>query len=267
MTLFENIIYWLHFGPFRRIFRFLARRGLAGCHRILLGPARGCVFAGADLPYALGIYEIHVQRALTRVLNSGSVFYDVGANVGFFTLLGAKLAGDAGSVIAFEPSSDNCRALRALCDSNGVHNVELVSEAVSAADGDAFFAADSNHAQCHLAADQEAGSVKVRTVTLDTFTKTHIVPRVVLMDIEGAEYEALRGARELLSRQDAPAWIIEVHNVDTDKQVAEMLTKSGYRLTTLLPPVARAGRYPIHLLAEKSPARITEPLLTLAAGK
>jgi len=262
----ENLLYWLHFGPFKRIFRFLARRGLAGENRVLLGPARGCAFADAALPYRLGIYEIHVQRALTHVLKSGSCFYDVGANVGFFSLLGAKLAGDAGVVIAFEPSGQNGLALRSLCAANGIGNVQLIPEAVSAVDGEACFAQGPSNAQCHLAADQEAGSVKVRTVTLDTFAKTHPAPQVVLLDIEGAEYEALRGAHELLSRQDPPAWIIEVHNVDTDKQITELLTNSGYKLTTLLPPVMRSGRYPIHLLAEKSPARITEPLLNLAGS-
>ena len=120
MTFCDNLFYWLHFGPFKRGFRFLARRCLAGCNRILLGPAHGCIFKGADLPYRLGIYEIHVQRALVRVLKSDSVFYDVGANVGFFSLLGAKLVGDGGVVIAFEPSGDNGLALRSLCAANGV---------------------------------------------------------------------------------------------------------------------------------------------------
>src|ERR1017187_2146423 len=212
MTSCESLIYWLHFGPCKRLFRFLARRGLRSGHRILLGPARGCAFEGADLAYQLGIYEIHVQRALARVLNKGSVLYDVGANMGFFTLLGAKLVGDAGRVIAFEPSSDNCRALRALCDSNDVRNVEMFSEAVSVTDGEAYFAASASHAQGHLSAGREAESVKVRTVSLDSFANNHVAPQVVLMYIEGAEFEALRGASGLLSRPNAPAWIIEVHS-------------------------------------------------------
>jgi FkbM family methyltransferase len=255
MTWFENLLYWFHFGPFRRVFRFLARRKLTGGHRILLGPARGCVFEGVDLAYRLGIYEIHVQRGLVRILNSGSVLYDVGANVGFFTLLGAKLVGNAGAVIAFEPSRDNRRALTALCNSNGVRNVELVSEAVSAADGDAYFAVDSSHAQGHLAGGQEAGGKKVFTVTLDSFANTHQAPQVVLMDIEGAEYDALRGARKLLSQERAPAWIIEVHSSENDKLVRGIMEGAGYALTTLVPPVPRVGRYPIHLLAQKPPPR------------
>jgi FkbM family methyltransferase len=256
MTFCESLFYWLHFGPFKRGFRFLARRCLAGCNRILLGPARGCAFAGADLPYRLGIYEIHVQRALARILKCGSVFYDVGANVGFFSLLGAKLVGDGGVVIAFEPSGDNGLALRSLCEANGVRNVQLISEAVSAVDGEAYFAQGTSHAQHHIADDQGAGGLKVRTVSLDSFTKTHSVPQVVLMDIEGAEFDALRGACNLLSLGNAPTWIIELHNADTDKLVTGILTKSGYVLTPLLPPVPRAGRYPIHLLAEKSQARV-----------
>ena len=90
---------------------------------------------------------------------------------------------------------------------------------------------------------------------LDSFAKTHPIPQVVLMDIEGAEFDALQGASNLLSLQNPPTWIIELHNADTDKLVTEILTKSGYVLKSLTPPVPRAGRYPIHLLAEKSQER------------
>jgi FkbM family methyltransferase len=256
MTWIENAIYWLQFGPLRRGFRFFARRFLGRGNRILLGHARGCIFAGADLPYRLGIYEIHVQHALARVLKRGAVFYDLGANVGFYSLLGSKLVGDGGVVIAFEPSADNGLALRSLCAANGVRNVQLISEAVTAVDGEARFAVGTNHAQNHLANGQQAGSLKVRTLTLDRFTKIHPAPQVVLMDIEGAEFDALRGARNMLSLPNAPAWIIEVHNPDTDSQITELFATSGYGLTTLLPPVLRAGRYPIHLLAEKPPVRV-----------
>lgn len=252
MILFENSIYWLQFGPLRKSFRFLIRRWLARGNRVLLGPARGCALASkADLPYRLGIYEIQVQRALARVLNRGTVFYDVGANVGFFSLLGGKLVGDSGAVFAFEPSSENGAALLSLCTSNGVRNVELITDAVSAEDGEACFAQGPSHAQFHLANDQGSGGLKVRTVSLDSFTKTHPSPQVVLMDIEGAEFDALRGARHLLSSPTAPSWIIELHRIETEGLVTEMLSSSGYELTTLHPPVARVGRFPIHLLANK----------------
>lgn len=253
MTLFEDAIYWLQFGPLRRIFRFFSRRLLSGGSRILLGPARNCVFPGADLAYRLGIYEIHVQRALARVLKRGSVFYDLGANIGFYSLLGAKLVGEGGAVIAFEPSGENGAALRSLCAANGIRNVQLIPEAVASADGEASFVMGANHAQNHLVTEQQTKGLKVRTVTLDSFTKTRAAPQVVLMDIEGAEFDALRGARNLLSMPKAPTWIIEVHNSDTNNQVTEMFTESGYEITALFPPVLRAGRYPIHLLAEKVP--------------
>jgi len=217
----------------------------------LLGPARGLAFGKAGLPYRLGIYEIHVQRALAGVLMEGAVFYDVGANLGFYSLLGAKLVGDTGIVIAFEPSTDSCRELRAICNSNGVRNVQLITEAVSATAGDAYFSMGSSHAQHHLAEHPAAGSVKVRTVSLDQFTETHPMPHVILMDIEGAESEALRGARRLLSLENAPAWIIEEHDSSNEEQVNGILRESGYTVMTLTPPVARIGRYPIHVVAQK----------------
>lgn len=262
MILLENIVYWLQFGPMRRAFRFLARRFLARGDRVLLGPARGCTIVRPDLPYRLGVYELHVQRALCRVLHPASVFYDVGANVGFFSLLGAKLVGKRGVVIAFEPSADSGLAIQSLCAANGVGNVQLISEAVAAVDGDAYFTKGPNLAQGRLTDGLESGGLKVRTLSLDSFTRTYPPPQVVLMDIEGAESDALCGARHLLSLPTAPTWIIEVHNGDTDKRVRQILTESGYELTTLVPIVARARRYPIHLLASKSSAEPAEPSIS-----
>jgi FkbM family methyltransferase len=175
----------------------------------------------------------------------------LGANIGFYSLLGAKLVGEGGVVIAFEPSPNNGLALRSLCAANSVSNVQLIAEAVAASDGEAYFALDTNHAQSHLAGDAGSEGFKVRTVTIDNFTGMHPAPQVVLMDIEGAEFDALCGARNLLSLPNAPTWIIEIHNVDTNNQISAMFTKLGYGLKILKPPVPRAGPYPIHLLAEK----------------
>jgi hypothetical protein len=91
MTLFENFVCRLHLSDSRWAFRSFTRRCLAASDSILLGFAGGCVLVGATPPHRLGIYEICVQRELARILKRGSIFYDVGANVGFSTFLGAEV--------------------------------------------------------------------------------------------------------------------------------------------------------------------------------
>ena len=63
--------------------------------------------------YWLGIYELPIQECLVRKLKPGNVFYDIGANAGFFSLLGSNCVGPEGRVFAFEPLPENIRSIRA----------------------------------------------------------------------------------------------------------------------------------------------------------
>jgi hypothetical protein len=71
------------------------------------------------------------------------------------------------------------------------------------------------------------------------------------MDIEGAEFEALQGARQLLAALTPPVWLIEVHDERNAQRVSELLVEYSYTLTWLVPPVPRPGRFPIHLFADQ----------------
>ena len=78
-----------------------------GMIRIASGPPAGSLFSGGDTAgYVLGASEPAVLKQLVERLRAGSVFYDVGANIGFMSLLGSKLVGDTGVVIAFESLED-----------------------------------------------------------------------------------------------------------------------------------------------------------------
>jgi hypothetical protein len=82
---------------------------------------------------AFGNLEQSVQEAMLRHLPKGGVFYDVGANVGFFALLAAHLVGvDEGQVYAFEPTPDNAAEIRSNIALNGLRNVTVVEKAVGA---------------------------------------------------------------------------------------------------------------------------------------
>src|SRR5262245_36111858 len=82
--------------------------------RILTGPLAGKRWLSTSGTHGcwLGTYEMDLQRLIVSSLKPGDVFYDVGANVGFFSLLAASLVGSRGTVIAFEPLPRNIALLQ-----------------------------------------------------------------------------------------------------------------------------------------------------------
>src|SRR5438128_3803807 len=77
-----------------------------------------------------GTHEPMVQDALSKHLGAGMVLYDLGANVGLFTLIGARCVGKTGKVFAFEPDPDLCQRLIEAVSRNRLSNVEIVQAAV-----------------------------------------------------------------------------------------------------------------------------------------
>jgi len=149
-------------------------------------------------------YEPHLTRRLRALLGPGAVFVDIGANIGFFTLLAAARVGPKGRVHAFEARADNLALLRRSVEDNGFTNVEVHQCAVSDRAGSlAFFASGTWYSNGRIVGDDEPGSERlprVPAVTLDEALAEAPRVDVVKMDIEGAEARALAGMRRLLQR-------------------------------------------------------------------
>ena len=118
--------------------------------------------------YWIGQYELHLQQALANELTSGSVFFDVGANAGFFTILGANKVGPKGLCVAFDPDEANIASVRENCDLNELSWVVAVKCAVSNSAGEHWFSQPALGAAIgHLTEHAGDGSVLVPTTTLD----------------------------------------------------------------------------------------------------
>ena len=102
---------------------------------ILSGPARGMRINlhGSAVAFATGTAERPLQAALQRELRPGATFFDIGANVGFVTLIAARLVGPSGRVVAFEPVPENVAAIRENLALNGIDWVEVHETAVARA--------------------------------------------------------------------------------------------------------------------------------------
>lgn len=191
-----------------------------------------------QMGYWLGLTEPDLQTTLKSIIKPGDVVYDVGAEVGYFTVLSAVLA-QPGRVYAFEPNPSNLVVLT----QNALLNQDLQIIVVPKAVGDREQQVEfltyahrpdiSNASLLGRLAQMETNSAHGHSITvpmidLDTFSRSHhCIPNVVKIDVEGAEALVLGGMNTLLL-QFRPRLIIEVHNAEAEKGVQAYLVESGY---------------------------------------
>jgi FkbM family methyltransferase len=200
-----------------------------------------------------GTLEPPVQEALRRLLAPGAVFYDIGANVGFFTLLGARLVGPAGRVVAFEPVPACARAVARNIELNGFSHAEIRAEAVGAHGGSGRLLVVGEASWSHLSSTGRHADVRdeidVSVVSIDELVADGAIPppHVLKIDTEGAELQAIEGMRATIGRH-RPAIVCELH--DTNAEFCALIDDLGYVATNLdgPHPVREAG--PVHALAQ-----------------
>jgi len=148
-------------------------------------------------------YEPELTNLIRRKARPGGVFLDIGANIGYYTLLLARCAGPAGRVFAFEPDPENFSVLRKNIEANGYRNVVAQNKALSDKTTAAkLFLAEDNLGD-HRIYDSGDGrrSIPIEMVNLDElFLECPASLDLVKMDIQGAECQALRGMRGVLTR-------------------------------------------------------------------
>jgi FkbM family methyltransferase len=200
-----------------------------------------------------GTLEPPVQEALRRLLAPGDVFYDIGANVGFFTLVGARLVGPAGRVVAFEPVPWCARAVGRNIELNGFQHAQIQQRAVGAADGSARLLVVGEASWSHLESTGRHADVReeidVEVVCIDSLVAAGSIPPpdVLKIDTEGAELQVVEGARETIARH-RPAIVCELH--DTNEAFVALMDELGYATSNLDGPDAVQTAGPVHALAQ-----------------
>lgn len=201
--------------------------------RVLQGPLRGARWIVGSGTHGcwLGTYEIEKQRAFARLAGPGSVVFDVGAHVGFYTLLASRLVGPGGAVVAFEPLPRNLRILRQHLEENGCDNASVFAAALAEAPGSVRFRAG---ADSYGGSVSEGGEVKVEALALDDLLARRRLPPpdLIKIDVEGAELGVLRGARATL-REHGPALLLATHGAEVHGSCAAFLRELGYTVRAL----------------------------------
>jgi FkbM family methyltransferase len=184
--------------------------------------------------YNFGIldsWELIVQKVMVDSLKSGDVFVDVGANAGFYTLLGSALVGEQGQVHSFEPTPTTFALLKE--NAGKKSNVTLNPVALGSAPGRATLAdyglLENGLNSMHALDLQGLASKKIEVpvMTLDAYcAQKNITPTMIKMDVEGYELEVLRGAEHILGKK--PALLVEVSSYEESAPLFSFLESHGY---------------------------------------
>jgi len=190
--------------------------------------------------YWRGIHEPEVQDAISSATRLGGVLYDVGAHLGSISLGAARLVGESGRVVAFDGDPENVERLRKNTSRN---RMEKRLQVVHAAIWSSIARPDIGFRRGRITRSEggvEIDGIRpvlgdgeittVPTITLDGFVAAGgPLPHLIKIDVEGGEYEVLRGGGELL-RNHRPLLIVEVHHPRAAEQIAAWLKDCNYTL-------------------------------------
>jgi FkbM family methyltransferase len=158
------------------------------------------------------------RAAVTRVqaiVQPGMIVVDVGAHIGYYTRLFARLAGPTGRVIAFEPHPENFAILRRNVPQSRFPNVTLLECAVGDRNGSLPLYLSPGHSNHSLVRGytQDVGAIDVQCVTLDSALAQQGIEGIDFLktDTEGAEMAVLAGASETARRSPRLAMLVELH--------------------------------------------------------
>lgn len=206
--------------------------------------------------YLFGVWEPHMTRWLQRRLKPGDVFVDVGANIGYYSVLASRLVGGSGKVVAVEASPTFLRLLQRHARRNGCANIRTVNAAVSDREELlTFILASSRNMGANSVVPYDGPAESTFEIAArplpDLLTEDEVTrARVIKVDVEGAEGGVVRGLVPLLDRLRPDAELtVEV----TPQRMAELgdsveellaaLTGHGFHVYRLTNDYA-AGSYP-----------------------
>jgi FkbM family methyltransferase len=206
-------------------------------------------------------FHAEIIAALQHFLRPGDSFVDVGANVGFVTLTGARLVGPAGQVFSFEPNRDLAGRLLRTFEENGIGNVSLSRIALADRTGELVLVSDNHHGNRHVSTDPKASGDSVPVSRADDQLRDKLPEHkriLIKIDVEGAEMMVLRGMTDLIGRSNM-VFLIEINdemlrrNGASAGEVFALMQGAGY--TALIPRISPfSGKLAARPLGERKPS-------------
>lgn len=187
-------------------------------------------------------YEPHVTRQIREILRDGDVFVDLGANIGYFSMLASSILKTGGKVIAFEPNPTNVQLIYQSIRSCNASNVFVYPYAASDCNGIVrFVTVGSNGGIVTPHSRKQKYSFLVQSVVVDEFLKFESRIDLIKLDIEAHEPAAMRGMTRLIGKHQPKIitefhpWAMRLNNVEPPEAYLRQFYDIGYRISVILP--------------------------------
>lgn len=174
-----------------------------------------CTYEGCDFyigkedtaGYSVNDFEYFERSVMKKHIKKGDIVLDIGANIGFYTVLFSKWVGETGRVYAFEPDKTNFKILKLNVKKNNCKNVILYNLAVYSKNKTLNFYLSPKLGEHSLIPEFYTKITKVKVATVDSLIKTKI--DFIKMDIEGSEAHALKGMKKLIEMNNEMKMFLE----------------------------------------------------------
>ncbi len=185
-----------------------------------------------------GVFEEHSTRIARRFIRAGDMVLDVGANIGYYSVIFSKIVGERGKVIAFEPTEHFGKVLRMNTEANGLNNVEIFKIGLSNKRQKLNIQIGDSSATLHVPGKIPLNAEEmIELVTLDEFVESHKPSKIdfIKVDVDGHEPAFLEGAWRTLEKYD-PTVLMEISHMHyfeagyTAWDFYEILKKKKFRI-------------------------------------
>lgn len=176
--------------------------------------------------FLFGWWEIHLTGYLVKNLKSNDIFYDIGANTGFYSYLASFFAKE---IHSFEPISD----YYALLENNlKIFGTKFFINKIALADKKGFMNIYFDFGKSNFFRKKSNIVFKVKTKTLDDYLKNHNKPTILKLDTEGSEFLILKGGKNFLKNNNPKVfievWSADVKDFESSVKSIEFMRKIGY---------------------------------------
>lgn len=226
---------------------------------VLTGPLKGMriqigSMSGPGRGASVYVNQVEPDQTarFVQAVRPGALVFDIGANVGYYSLLASRLVGVSGRVVAVEPAIRNLSFLHLHRELNGLKNLSILASACSHEQALLGFEQGENFALGRVSdgASKVTTSDFAATVTIDSLTRQCAAqPAVIKIDVEGAEYDVLRGAKDTICAT-RPTIFLSVHSNQLRNDCLSLLHSFDYEVDPIGGSLDSADEY--HFRARES---------------
>ena len=188
--------------------------------------------------FILGFYEEKLVKILQEHIKAGSVFYDLGAHWGYFSILASAIVKDNGKVYSFEPIPYNFARLQKNIGINCTVNIEAFNLAISDKEGVSLFSnTEDSFANTYVDSESRNDGIQVTTIDLNSFISKNEArpPDFMKIDVEGAEMDVLNGGKVSIEKY-RPVIHLSTHDKHVkgiDNKCRSWMADIGYEMNKI----------------------------------